>query len=130
MASRQRPHRLPAAAGAAAAFLLATGGGGGLNPAHAEDECGTASASQTVVCDTGNYDSSEGNVFYQLPENTSKTDYSFELKSGLHISGTRGNAQVPADQETDDHSRRWRAAANLRSPASPGRRSRSTARRR
>ena len=82
-------------------------GGGGLNPAHAEDECGTASASQTVVCDTGNYDSSEGNVFYQLPENTSKTDYSFELKDGLHISGTRGNAQVPADQETDDHSRRW-----------------------
>ncbi len=83
--------------------VFALGGGG----AGAVDECGPATGSRTVVCDDGNYDPSQGNVFYQLPENTRKTDYVFELADGLRIAGTRGRPQVTVDEQTDDHGRRW-----------------------
>ena len=92
------------------ALMLAASLGLGVDEALAADECGAASSSQPVVCDTSNYSSSEGNIFYQLKDNTSKTDYEFRLTNELTgdngITGTRGDDYVSADDQTDDHSRR------------------------
>ena len=83
-------------------------------PAWAADECGTATPSAPVVCDSRNYDaSSEGNVFYQLPDSPADADYRFELKSGIRIVGRRDAAQVPVGDQTDDHSRRWNKSGEL-----------------
>ena len=76
----------------------------------AADECGPASSTESVVCDQNNYSPSEGNIFYQLPDNP-QADYEFRLSDDLTgdngIEVTRGAPQVTVEGQTDDHSRRW-----------------------
>ena len=78
--------------------------------ALAANECGPVSDSQPVVCGQSNYPSSEGNIFYQLPDNT-QANYEFRLSGGLTgdngIAVTRESPQVLEDAQMDDYSRRW-----------------------
>ncbi len=84
--------------------------------ALAANECGPASSTEPVVCDPNNYSSSEGNIFYQLPDNT-QANYEFRLSDGLTgdngIAVTRESAQVTVGDQTDDYSRRWNKPGEL-----------------
>ncbi len=108
--SRARAHpsasaRTPGLPLALALLVLASA------PVHAGDECGAldpaTDSGRTIECTTDTYETTTGNIFYQLPDTPTDVDYTLDLGSGLTLTGTRNAAQVTAGAETDDHSRRW-----------------------
>ncbi len=100
------------------------------SPAQAANECGELDPdnSRSIVCaagdSAGDYDASEGNIFYEISDRDA--DYRFEVREGVVITGVRSNKSQALEEDNvggepqDDHGRRnYRPGGVLGDPKNP-----------